>query len=80
MVTSPVSYTIALGGVATGSMNAKLGAIVVGSASMSGWMRSVSANARQMGMKTVAVAVFDDTSVMNVTHTVNTATIAIGGS
>ena len=64
---SPEPKIIALGGVATGSINAKLALIVAGTMINRGSISAASAAAAKMGISKVAVAVLLVTSVKNVT-------------
>ena len=65
-VTSPLPYTIAFGGVATGSMNAQLAPIAAGTTSNSGSTPSAIATAASIGKNAAAVAVLLVTSVRNI--------------
>mmetsp|Transcript_47919 Transcript_47919/g.143111 ORF Transcript_47919/g.143111 Transcript_47919/m.143111 type:complete len:304 (-) Transcript_47919:398-1309(-) len=62
-----VEKTIALGGVATGSMKAQLAASVAGTMSVTGWAPTDRASSPMMGSRTFAVAVLLVTSVRKVT-------------
>ena len=57
---------MALGGVATGNIKAQDAAIVAGNIKIRGGMFAAVARPKMTGSKTVAVAVFDVTSVKNV--------------
>ena len=66
MVTHPDPNTIALGGVATGSIKAQDADIVAGTIKRKGLIPIASAVAARIGIKIVEVAVFDVTSVRKV--------------
>ena len=66
MVTHPLPNTIALGGVATGSINANDAESVAGNMSISGWKPATTAVAPITGKIIVDVAVLDVSSVKKV--------------
>ena len=66
MVTHPEPKIMALGGVATGSMKAHDAEIVAGIINKNGCTLMAKAVAAKMGIKMVAIAVFELTSVKNV--------------
>ena len=63
----PELYAIALGGVATGSMNAKLALMVAGTMINVGSISALTAAAARIGINKVVVAVLLVTSVRKVT-------------
>ena len=73
-----VPKMIALGGVATASMNAKEQESVAGIIRRSGFTRMANASAARMGRNTSAVAVSDVSSVRNVINRQIEATSTIG--
>ena len=70
IVKAPDANTIALGGVATGSINAQLAAKVIGMHNNSGETSSSSATAAITGRKVAAVATLEVSSVKNITNVV----------
>ena len=64
MVTRPVAKTMALGGVPTGSMKARLSASVAGTSSSKGSIPIPGATAPRIGMIVAAMAVFEAISVI----------------
>src|SRR5690625_3117675 len=77
-LTYPEPKTTALGGVATGNMNAHDAAVAAAVIGKNGWRPRPVDTPASTGMKIVAVAVFDDTSVMNNTMTTTATTIDNG--
>src|SRR3970040_474418 len=71
-VTAPVPYTIAFGGVATGSMNAQLAASAAGTASINGSTPIAVASDPTTGRNAAVVAVLLVSSVRNTTTVVTT--------
>src|SRR5690606_5581877 len=67
IATMPLPKTIAFGGVATGSMNARLAATATGMARASGWRPRPGATAATIGTSAAAVAVLLVISVRNTT-------------
>jgi len=65
MVNFPEPYTIAFGGVATGSMNAQLAASTTGIANVTGKIPIATATAPTTGRNVDVVATFEVTSVRN---------------
>ena len=74
MLISPVEKTIALGGVATGSMNAQLAAIVIGTVRNRGDMPSCSAIAPITGSRVAVVARLLVSSVRKITRVTDAKT------
>ncbi len=66
MVICPVEKTMALGGVATGSINAQEAEIAAGAINRSGLILAAMAVAARIGIKIVATAVLEVISVIKV--------------
>jgi hypothetical protein len=80
IVISPVPNTIALGGVATGSMNAQLAAIVAGIANKYGCTPTAGAIAASTGTSDIVVATLEVSSVMKTMAVVISVIVMIGGA
>ena len=77
--TQPLPYTIAFGGVATGSMKAPLAASAAGAARTRGSCPIASATAPSTGRKVAAVAVLLVSSVSRMTVATTAATSSTSG-
>ena len=80
MVSRSDPNTMALGGVATGNMKAKLQLIVAGTMISFGSISAASAAAARIGISSVAVAVLLVTSVKNVTTKQSTTIMTTTGT
>ena len=80
MVNFPEPKTIALGGVATGSINAQLAANTTGIVKATGAIPSATATAPTTGKNVEVVATFDVISVKNIIKVATASTSTIGGT